>query len=123
LSTAVILIVEDDPALRLLTQKQLALHGYKTAAVASGEQAVAYDRKDILLIFMDIGLPGINGIEATLQIREKERREGCRPVPIVALTAHSNRDECLLSGMNDFLQKPARLADIKRMIDRWLGRP
>lgn len=56
---------------------------------------------------MDIGLPGIDGSHATLLIREKELKEQRNRVPIVALTAHSERERCILVGMDDFLQKPA----------------
>ena len=119
MSTPVILVVEDDPVLRLVTQKQGEMLGYAVQLVESGEKAVEYDKAGICLIFMDIGLPGINGIEATLLIREQERRGECKHVPIIALTAHSCREECLSVGMDDFLEKPARLADIKQMIAKW----
>ncbi|HEY9793547.1 MAG TPA: response regulator [Candidatus Obscuribacterales bacterium] len=116
-----ILIVEDDPVVRLMTFKQLARLGMESATVGTGEEAVDYDRTEIGLIFMDIGLPGIDGINATMRIREKELQEGCKRVPIVALTAHSDRARCILAGMDDFLQKPALLADFKRIIEKWMA--
>lgn len=114
-----ILIVEDDPIVRLTTQKQLSALGYKTEAVASGEEAVERCGDSFGLIFMDIGLPGIDGGHATLLIREKELREGRQRVPIVALTAHSEKERCLRAGMDDFLQKPALLADVKNVVHKW----
>lgn len=117
----VILIVEDNPTLRMITQKSLRHLGYECIAVGSGEEAVAYDPAHIALIFMDIGLPGIDGGHATILIREKEVQEGRKRVPIIALTAHSDKDLCLLAGMDDYLQKPPLLADLKDTIEKWIG--
>lgn len=111
-----ILVVEDDPVLRMLTQKQIITLGYRTEAVETGEEAVKQSRPEIRLIFMDIGLPGIDGGHATMLIREKELSEKRPRVPIIALTAHAHR----AAGMDDFLQKPALLADIERMLVKWL---
>lgn len=72
------------------------------------------------LVFMDIGLPGMDGFRAALQIREMELREGRKRVPIVALTGHADAHQCLAVGMDDFLQKPAMLADIRKMLDKFL---
>ena len=118
----VILVVEDDPVVRELITRQLALLGFNSVAAKSGEEAIERVQTNIEMIFMDIGLPGINGEHATLLIREKELREQRRRTPIVALTAHLDSGRCALAGMDDFLQKPALLNDIKRMVDKWLPR-
>jgi len=116
----IILVVEDDPVLRYLTTLQISTLGYKAETVDCGEAAVERDHAGIALIFMDMGLPGIDGCDATLLIRKKELSEKRRRVPIIALTAHSDRQRCLLAGMDDFLQKPALIADIKYMLEKWL---
>ena len=116
----VILVVEDDPVLRVVTQKLLGRLGLESVAVSSGEEAVKKPRAEIAMILMDIGLPGIDGLHATTLIREKELSEGGKHIPIVALTAHSDRESCLVAGMDDFLQKPAMLADLKRVTEKWL---
>ena len=116
-----ILVVEDDPVVRELTKRQLAVLGFDAVAVPSGEEAVEQDCDGVGLIFMDIGLPGIDGIQATLLIREKELKENRKRVPIVALTAHADSKKCALAGMDDFLQKPALIEDIRRTIRKWLG--
>jgi CheY-like chemotaxis protein len=116
-----ILIVEDDPVALFVTQKQLAKLGYSCQTASSGEEALTKYCPDVSLIFMDIGLPGIDGIEAAVRIRDRERRESLPRVPIVALTAHSNKDDCLAAGMNEHLQKPATLADIQRVCEFWLA--
>lgn len=115
-----VLVVEDDPMLRDLTKRQLTKLRYDAAAVGSGEEAVAYDHSQISLIFMDIGLPGIDGTHATLLIREKEQREQLKRIPIVALTGHSDAQKSFAAGMDEFLQKPALIPDIKKILDRFL---
>jgi len=115
-----ILVVEDDPIVRLVAQKQLRRLGYDCKTVATGERALECDDDDIALIFMDIGLPGIDGIQTTRLIREREQHECSRRVPIVALTAHSDREQCLRAGMDDYLQKPALLNDLKQRLEKWL---
>jgi len=118
-----ILIVEDDPTLRMVTEKGLEHLGYRSVAVATGEEAVKKNLAEISLILMDIGLPGMDGIDTTKLIREKETQAGKNErVPIVALTAHSTKEQCLSAGMDDFLQKPALISDLKKMADRWLKR-
>lgn len=118
-----ILVVEDDPIVRDLTKRQLVLLGFDAVAVPSGEAALEHPSEGISLIFMDIGLPGIDGIEATLLIREKELKERRQRVPIVALTAHAESPKCVLAGMDDCLQKPALLDDIKRTVQKWIKNP
>lgn len=115
-----IMLVEDDPVLRDLTKRQLAVLGFESIPVTTGEEAVEKCCEDIAMIFMDIGLPGIDGSHATLLIREKELKEHRKRVPIVALTAHSERERCMLVGMDDYLQKPALIHDIKRITDKFL---
>ncbi len=117
----VVLVVEDDPIIRLTTQKQLSVLGYTCVTIATGEEAVAADHSKFSLIFMDIGLPGIDGTHATLLIRERELREGRRRIPIVALTAHSDRSRCAGAGMDDFLQKPALLDDLRGVIAKYMS--
>ncbi len=110
-----ILLVEDDPVARFVVQKQLAQLGYACETVASGEKALERYSNDLALIFMDVGLPGIDGIMTTKIIRQREQQESLERVPVIALTAHSNRNECLNSGMDEHLQKPATLVTSDNM--------
>lgn len=116
----VILVVEDDPTLQRVATWAIGHLGYQCQTVRVGEEAVEQYPDGFSLIFMDIGLPGISGIDAALSIREKERKARLKRTPIIALTGHADRQRCLNSDMDDFLQKPALLADLKRMIDKWL---
>jgi CheY-like chemotaxis protein len=93
--------------------------GFQSIAVGSGEEAVDAVNGEFQMIFMDIGLPGITGEHAALLIREKELQKRLPRVPIVALTAYASHKNFTLAGMDDHLQKPAMLADIERMVQKW----
>jgi CheY-like chemotaxis protein len=114
-----ILVVEDDPTLQMVARRVLGVLGFQCVTVGTGEEAVQRDNSDIELIFMDIGLPGIDGGHATLLIRENELRARKKRVPIIALTGHADAEQCLKAGMDDFLQKPALMADFDRVIKKW----
>ena len=116
-----IMVVEDDPILRDLTRRQLDKLGFESILVNSGEDAIEHHGEQVGLIFMDVGLPGIDGTYATLLIRERELKEHRKRVPIIGLTGHADRQKVIMAGMDDFLQKPAMIGDIKGMIDKWLS--
>lgn len=115
-----ILVVEDDPILQIVVKKSIEHLGYKCEVVACGEDAVKRDQRDIALIFMDMRLPGIQGGEAALRIREKQSEEQRERVPIIALSGNAVKAECMRAGMDDFLEKPALMSDYQRMIDKWV---
>lgn len=117
-----ILVVEDDPTLRMLVQRQVkGVSKFETEAVASGEDAVARFCEDICMVFMDIGLPGIDGCQTAKLIREKEAKIGEKRIPIIALTGHADRNDCIDSGMTDVIIKPVLLADIQQILEKHLG--
>lgn len=121
MTSCLILVVEDDPVARFVVQKQLAKLGYASETASSGEKALGLYSQDLSLILMDVGLPGIDGIMTTMLIREMEQKESLKRVPIIALTAHSNRDECLKAGMDEHVQKPVSLEHLKRICAAWLS--
>ena len=96
--------------------------GFRADAVANGREVinalklVPYD-----VILMDCQMPEMDGYEATAEIR---RREDLHGVPVVAMTAHTmqgDRERCLEAGMNDYVSKPVKAADLRVMLDRWTG--
>jgi PAS domain S-box-containing protein len=106
---AKILVVEDEAVNRLYITATLETDGYEVDSVVDGAEAVrrvsenGYD-----LILMDVGLPVMNGLDATRRIREREDHAGS-PVLILALTAHAYPEDarrCLEAGMNDVVTKP-----------------
>ena len=114
-----IMVVEDDPILRDLTRRQIKILGFECVTIETGEAAIDYDESQVGLVFMDIGLPGMDGTTAASHMREREQREQRKRVPIVALTGHSDRQRVMVVGMDDFLQKPALMSDIKKMIEKY----
>ncbi len=82
-------------------------------------ERLASERYDLVL--MDCQMPDMDGFEATAAIRTREASGGPR-TPIVALTANAiegDRDRCLAAGMDDYLAKPFRLADLRRVVACW----
>ncbi|HEX8172925.1 MAG TPA: ATP-binding protein [Thermoanaerobaculia bacterium] len=100
-----ILLVEDNEVSLQVVDELLRRLGHDVLAVGDGEAALATAAaRPFDLIFMDVQLPGIDGMEATRRLRERGVQ-----TPIVALTAHSGRDDrdrCLAAGMNQVLTKP-----------------
>lgn len=118
-----IMAVDDHPANLKLVCTLLEDLGIEATAASSGKEAVELARRESFdLIFMDIQMPGMSGIDATRAIRANET--GGKPVPIVALTAHAladERDNMLREGMNDYLTKPLQEEQLIHIIQRWTG--
>ncbi len=118
-----VLIVEDNPVIQQVVISQLRHLGLTPDLAGNGQEAVQKAEKtDYKLIFMDCGLPLLNGMDATRLIRDKEAVTG-RHTPIIALTGKSfpeEQDQCLAAGMDDCLVKPVSIQDIANMVERWL---
>ncbi|MFT4090899.1 MAG: response regulator [Asticcacaulis sp.] len=114
------LLVEDNPVNAMLAQILLQREGCHVERASSGEEAVdILKRHSFDLIFMDLGLPGLDGIGATRQLRSMGLE-----TPIIALTANAyeeDRRACLAAGMNDFLTKPIEVNALRQHISRWRG--
>src|SRR2546427_4079982 len=109
--------------MRLLQQM-----GYKAELAANGLEALsALDRAPFDLIFMDVMMPEMNGLEATKIIRQRQDQPTKytnykSPIIIIAMTANAmqgDREKCLAAGMDDYLSKPVRLEDIRGIMERW----
>ncbi|MDB5979510.1 MAG: hybrid sensor histidine kinase/response regulator, partial [Pseudomonas sp.] len=116
-----VLLVEDNPVNQTVIEAMLRSLGFQISTVGDGAQAVsAASTGDFAAILMDCRLPVIDGYEATRQIRQLP---GLTEVPIIALTAnalHGDREACLQAGMNDYLAKPFKRADLQRVLQRWV---
>ncbi len=121
-SRARLLLVEDNPVNQKLAMTLLNRLGHDAELAENGIQAVvAADREQYSLIFMDMQMPEMDGIEATRRIRAGNGQN--RHTPIIALTANamqSDRDTCRQAGMNDFLSKPFRRDDLAACLTRWM---
>ena len=88
----------------------------------NGREALEFAARDVFdLIFMDLQMPELDGIEATRRIREMEQKKGGRHIPIVAMTAHAmtgDRQRCLDAGMDDYLSKPLDKAALLALLER-----
>lgn len=117
----VVLLVEDNPVNQTVIEAMLRSLGYQVCLVGDGAQAVqSVERQNYAAILMDCRLPIMDGYEATRQIR---RLTGRVDMPIIALTANAlqgDRETCLEAGMNDYLAKPFKRADLQRLLLRWL---
>lgn len=119
-----VLLVEDNPVNRLLAMALLKRLGVAAEAVETGEAAFEWvQARRFDLVFMDMRLPGMDGLEATRRIRAAE--QGGRRTPIVALTANASAADkraCLAAGMDDFLVKPVDQDGLSDVIARWTQR-
>ncbi len=114
-----ILVAEDNPVNQLVMTRLLQKRGHIVTVVGNGRNAVAAlagERFD--LVFMDVQMPELDGLEATQQIRSTEAA-GQR-VTIIALTAHAmqgDKDRCLAAGMDDYLTKPVNPPELDRILN------
>ncbi|MCP5181929.1 MAG: response regulator [Pseudomonadales bacterium] len=120
-----VLVAEDNEVNRLIVGKILSRYVGTTDFAENGliavEKALAGDYN---LIFMDISMPQMDGVEATRAIRRFEADAGRPSVPIVALTAHalqSERDRILSQGVDDYITKPVERREIERVLNAWCG--
>ncbi|HXE80768.1 MAG TPA: response regulator, partial [Vicinamibacterales bacterium] len=118
---AVVLLVEDNVINQRVAEQILTRRGHQVRIAHNGRQAV-----DVLenwtpdLVFMDVQMPEMNGIDATRAIRAREAKRGGH-MPIVALTAHAmpaDREQCLRAGMDDCLTKPVSPAALTQTVER-----
>lgn len=111
-----VLVVDDHPTNRLVLKNQLDALGYANVTADDGEQALALiQERRIGLVIADINMPGMNGYELARAIRRREVSDALPRVPIVAFTANvssGEADTCLAAGMDDYLAKPATMAQL-----------
>ncbi len=115
-----ILVVEDNPVNQQVVAGLLGKRGYRASAVNNGREALAaLESATFDLIFMDVQMPELDGLEATRLIRRDKR---WLALPIVGLTAHAmagDRERCLEAGMNDYLAKPVRLHTLLGIVRKY----
>ena len=120
--SARILLAEDNPVNQKLAKMMLMKAGYHVKVANNGQEAVekyTASPGDFDLIFMDIQMPVMSGIEAAQAIRKK----GFDTVPIVAMTAHAMKGDseiCLKAGMNDYIAKPIKRELVFEILEKWI---
>ena len=119
-----ILMVEDDAINQLVAMSALKRAGYAGEVASTGAEALAAcERERFDLVFMDINLPDMNGIEVAQEIRRRESGDG-RRTPIVAMTARTagnDLERFLAAGMDDHLPKPVDLDALAKAVEHWVS--
>lgn len=119
----VILIVEDNSLNRKILKRFLERKGEKVIEATDGNMAFdIYKRKHVDMIFMDIELPFMNGIDTTIKIREVEATKNLPPIPIVALSGifvKDYKEKSIKAGMSAFLEKPYVFTEITQTIQNF----
>ncbi len=118
---AEILLVEDNKTNQLVAKIILQKMGFHVTIANHGQEALELLRQhDFDLVFMDVQMPILNGLDATRQIRAVDKYQR---LPIIAMTANVSKndyDNCMASGMNDFVPKPISQQTVKNAICKWL---
>ncbi|MCP3983237.1 MAG: response regulator [bacterium] len=126
MTSARILLVEDNPVNQAVAVAMLEDLGHEIDAAYNGAEALEFMAgSEYELVFMDCGMPVMDGFAATVAIRQ---REAAVPhgghVPVVAFTANlsaEDRQDCLRAGMDDCLSKPFTKEQLGQIVDKWTG--
>ena len=117
-----ILLVEDNEMNRDMLSRRLERRGYEVIVAVDGEEGVARAKTDLPdIVLMDMSLPGIDGWEATRQLKAADET---RTIPVLALTAHAmagDREKALEVGCDEFDTKPVDLPRLLGKIEALLG--
>ena len=120
-----VLIAEDNLVNQRLAVRLLEKRGHQVAVAATGIEALkALEKEKFDLVLMDVQMPEMDGLEAAMAIRQKEKGSGFHQ-PIVALTAHAmkgDREKCLAAGMDGYLTKPIRPQELDHLLATYLPR-
>jgi CheY-like chemotaxis protein len=123
-----ILLCDDNVINQKVAARVLGQMGYTPAVAGNGVAALsAIDSAPFDMIFMDVMMPEMDGLEATRQIRQRQKDRAQHPnykthLVIVAMTASAmpgDREKCLEAGMDDYLPKPVRPEDVRAVLERW----
>lgn len=116
-----ILLAEDNPINQKVAKMHLEKLGHKVETALNGKIAVdMFSKNSYDIIFMDIQMPEMDGLEATRKIREFEKDVNNKPLIIIALTANAmkgDKEACINAGMNEYMSKPFKPDELKRVLD------
>jgi CheY-like chemotaxis protein len=111
-----ILVAEDDGVVQLFARRVLERLGHRVTVVGNGKDAVdAIHKSRYDLVLMDIQMPVMNGLEATIAIRQSDHLTGIH-TPIIAFTSFDESDQFLIAGMDGYLGKPVSAESLLRAV-------
>jgi CheY-like chemotaxis protein len=117
-----VLVAEDNPVNQLLMTRLLERRGHRVTVAANGREAVeAIEKRPYDVVFMDMQMPEMDGLEATASIRQREKGRAVHLV-VIALTAHAmkgDRERCVAAGMDDYLSKPIGVQELDDVLRRY----
>jgi signal transduction histidine kinase/DNA-binding response OmpR family regulator len=120
-----VLLVEDNAVNQRLAARLLEKRGHRVVVAANGREALAaLEKDDYHLVFMDVQMPEMDGLEATAAIRKMEEGSG-KHQTVIALTAHAmkgDEERCLAAGMDGYLSKPIRPAELDAILEGCIAR-
>lgn len=116
-----ILVAEDNLINQKLAVRLLQKQGHTSVVANNGREAIeTWERQSFDAILMDMMMPEMDGLEATMQIREREKTTG-QHVPIIAITANvmvGDREKCLAAGMDEYISKPVDVTKLYEALDK-----
>ena len=117
-----ILLAEDNPVNQKLALRLLQKRGHAVAVAGNGSEALAaLEKSRFDLVLMDVQMPEMDGLEATIELRRRETSSG-RHTPVVAMTAlamKGDKERCLEAGMDGYLSKPIRPEELDNILDAY----
>lgn len=114
-----ILLAEDNPVNQRVALLMLKKLGYKADAVANGLEVLqALEHQHYDLIFMDVQMPELDGLEAARKIRERWH-DGPKIIAITAYALEGDMDRCINAGMDDYISKPIQLDELRNKLLKW----
>jgi two-component system, sensor histidine kinase and response regulator len=120
-----VLLVEDNAVNQRLAARLLEKRGHRVVVAANGREALSALEKDAFdLVFMDVQMPEMDGLEATAAIRKKEQLSGNHQA-VIALTAHAmkgDQERCLAAGMDGYLGKPIQTQELDAILEIYVTR-
>jgi two-component system sensor histidine kinase/response regulator len=114
-----ILLAEDNLVNQKVATRLLEKRGHRVVLAATGEEALtALSQQPFDLVLMDVHMPGTDGIQATMRIREREKLTGLHQtvIAMTALAMKGDRDRCIASGMDGYLSKPIDLQQLDTLL-------
>ncbi|HEY1090925.1 MAG TPA: response regulator, partial [Burkholderiaceae bacterium] len=120
---ASVLLVEDNDLNQLVGTELLGMFGLEVTIASGGHEALQLlaGARRFAAIFMDVQMPGLDGLATTRLIRERSQFAS---LPIIAMTANAlvgEKERCLAAGMNDFVTKPVDIGALTECLERWLS--